>query len=491
MRITFVYLDLAATDPTYTGYFCHGIAALSAILKKAGHKTSLIQLTKAIPEEEFQEKVRVLNPDLIGFSSTAHVFPFVIKYAKAAKKAIDVPIICGGVHPTICPEEVIKDENIDMICRGEGDLAMEELCQKMESGQSIEAVKNIWSKKRNKIFKNELRPLITNLDELPYPDREIFDYANLNLEKRGVGTFMFSRGCPYQCTFCCESTLRKLYLNSQTYYRFRSPRSVVFEIKETIGKYPFIKFIRLDDDLLFARMDWVKEFVPLYKKEINLPFSSDIRVNLMTEELLHLLREAGGHLLRVGVESGDNFILKEILNKGITVKQIKRAFKTAKEKGFKVQAYNMIGLPGEGPKEILETIKLNAEIKADLSVVSIFYPYKGTNLYELCLKKGYFKEKDAELPKNYYSYSVLSLPTIRREQISFFFNYFHLLKKFYSYLFKIPFSRSLIFLAGKTLSFRYAPELISAIFNPLRITKRKVFKILKKEVRQDTEAIGS
>ena len=487
MRVTFVYPDLATDEPTYTGYFHHGIAALSAALKRSGHQTSLIQFTKEIPEEEFQEKVKYLNPDLIGFSSTAHVFSFVKKYAKAAKEVSSAPIICGGVHPTVCPEEVIENENIDMLCRGDGYLGVGELCQKMESGQPVENIKNIWLKKEGKIFKNELRPLVTDIDDLPFPDREIFDYPNLNLEKKRVGTFMFSRGCPYQCTFCCESTLKKLYPNPQYYHRIRSPQSVIAEIKSVIKKYPFIKFIRLDDDLLFTRIDWVREFVPLYKKEISLPFSSDIRVNLMTEELLPLLKEAGGHLLRVGVESGDDYILKEVLNKGITVSQIKKAFKTAKKKGFKTQAYNMVGLPGEGPKEILETVKLNAEIKPDLSVVSIFYPYKGTQLYNLCLEKGYLREEDTEIPKNYYSCSVLTLPTIRKEQVSLLFHYFHLLKRIYSLLFKLPFSQSLVFLVDKTFSFRYAPELMNTIFNPLRVIKRKIFK---KERKQDTEAIG-
>lgn len=487
MRITFIYTDLATDDPTYTGYFHHGIAALSAILKKAGHQTNLIQFTKEILEEEFQRKVKALNPDLIGFSSTAHVFPFVKKYAKAVKRIKNIPVICGGVHPTVCPEEVIEDENIDIICRGEGDLAMIELCQKMENGQSIKDIKNLWVKKGGNIFKNELRSLVTNLDELPFPDREIFDYPNLNLEKKGIGTFMFSRGCPYQCTFCCESTLRKLYPDPQHYHRIRSPQSIVAEIKEVIKKYSFIKFIRLDDDLLFARLDWLREFVPLYKKEVGLSFSSDIRVSLMTEEILSLLKQAGAHLLKVGVESGNDYILKEILNKGITVEQTKKAFITARKKKIKAQAYNMIGLPEEGPKEILETIKLNAEIKADLSVVSIFYPYKGTYLYDFCVKKRYFKEEYAELPKNYYSHSVLTLPTIRKKQVSFFFQYFHFIKKIYSFLFKLPFSRFSVFLMDKTLSFRYAPELISIILNPLKKIKRKILKIIKKESKQDTE----
>lgn len=489
MHVVFVYTDLATDEFGYTGYFHHGIASLSAILKKAGHQTSLIQFTKEISEEEFQSKLKPLNPDLVAFSSTAHVFPFVKKYAKAVKKIKNIPVICGGIHPTVCPEEVMADENIDMICRGEGDLAIAELCQKMESGRPVENISNFWVKKGKNIFKNELRPLISDIDQLPYPDREIFDYANLNLEKKGIGTFMFSRGCPYQCTFCCESTLRKLYseYSSQPYHRIRSPRSVVMEIKEVIKKYSFIKFIRLDDDLLFARLDWLKEFVPLYKKEIGLPFSSDIRVNLMTEEILSLLKEAGVHLLRVGVESGNNYILREILNKGITVKQIKEAFNAAENKNIKTQAYNMVGLPGESSKEILETIKLNAEIKADLSVVSIFYPYKGTYLHDFCVKKGYLKEENTGLPKNYYSYSVLTLPEIRRKQIDFFFHYFNFLKKIYSFLFRLPFSGFSVFLTDRIFGFRYAPELMNIILNPFRKAKRRISKIIKKERKQNTE----
>ena len=475
MRITFIYLDLASDNPTYTGYFHHGIASLSAILKKAGYEVSLIQLTNEISAKEFQEKIRILKPDLIGFSSTTHVFPFVQKYAAASKGITKSPIICGGIHPTISPEEVLKDKNIDMICRGECDIVFVELCQKIEKGISIENIESLWVKRGEKLFKNEVRPLILNLDTLPFPDREIFDYPNLNLEKRGIGTFMFSRGCPYQCAFCCEPTLRKLYPNPQNYFRFRSPQLAVEEIKKTVKKYPFIKFVRLDDDLLLARKEWVREFVQLYKKQVGLPFSADMRINLADDELFSLFKQGGGYLLRFGVESGNDFILKEILNKGITVKQIKQAFKLAKEKNIKTQAYNIIGLPYERAKEILETIKLNAEIKPNISVVSIFYPYQGTYLYEFCQQKGFLKkEKDRKIPPNYYSYSVLSLIDLRKEQIKFFFCYFNLLKVFYSILFKIPFSKPLVFLSDKFFSFKYTPEIIKVTLDPLRSAIRLI-----------------
>lgn len=488
MRIAFVYPDLASDDPHYTGYFHHGVAVLSAILKQDGHQVDLIQFTKEITKEEFQEKVKSLKPDLLGFSCTSHVFLFVKKYAQAAKEVSRALVCCGGVHPTVCPEEVIKDKNIDIICRGEGDLALLELCRKIEKGEPIENIKNLWVKKGKKVFKNESGPVILDLDRLPYPDREIFDYPNLNLEKTGVGTFMFSRGCPYQCTFCCESTLRNLYPDPEYYHRSRSPRSVINEIKETIKKYPFIKFVRLDDDLLFIRIDWLEEFVSFYQKEVGLPFSADIRVNLMTEDRLSLLKEAGCHLLRVGVESGDDFILKEILRKGITVSETKKAFRLARGKIIKVQAYNMIGIPCEGPREILRTIKLNAQIKADLSVVSIFYPYKGTYLYELCRQRGFLSKKESQgAPKNYYSYSVLSLPTIRTKQITFFFRYFYLLKTFYGFLFKLPFSKIFIFIADGFFSFKYSPELVKVTFDPLRLVARKILLKMGRRAKKDTE----
>ncbi len=491
MRITFIYLDLAADDPSYSGYFYHGIAYLSAVLKKAGFETNLIQLTKEVSSAEFRERIKALKPDLIGFSATSHMFPLVQKYTAAAKESAPVPIICGGVHATLCPEEALADKNIDMICRGEGELALLELCQKMEKREPIENIENIWVKKNGKICRNRIRPVITDLNFLPFPDREIFDYPNLNLEKRGVATFMPSRGCPFQCSFCCEHTFRKLYPNPQNYIRFRSPQLTIDEIKKTIKKYPSIKFVRFDDDLLFVNKKWIKEFVELYKKEIKLPFSADMRIDMASEELFSLLKEAGAHLFRFGVESGNDYILREVLNKGITTAQIKKAFKIAREKGIKAQAYNMVGVPYEGPKEILDTIKLNAQIEPDISVVSIFYPYRGTRLYETCLEKVFLKEQDLKkIPKNYYSYSVLSLPTIRRKQIKFFYRYFHPLKSFYRLLYRKFYFQPLIFLADKFFSFRYIPEIAKITLDPLDssiILSRKIFRSKKSF---DTEAAG-
>ncbi len=461
MKIVFVYPDLASDNPDYSGYFYHGIACLSAVLKKAGHETALIQFTKEISTQEFQKRIKTLEPGLIGFSSTTHVFPFVQTYAAAAKKVSKAPIICGGVHASLSPQEVLEDKNIDMVCVGEGESALLEICDKLGKGKPLNDIEKIWRK-----------PLISNLDDLPFPDREVYDYSRLNLEKQGIGTFMFSRGCPYQCSFCCEATLRKLYQSNQKYFRFRSPQSAIEELKHVIKKYPFIKFIRFDDDLLFARKDWVREFIELYRQEIALPFSADMRINLVDEELLTLLKQGGIHLLRFGVESGNDFILKQVLNKNITVEQIKNVFALCQKKGIKTQAYNMVGAPYESAKEILQTIKLNAQIKPDISVVSIFYPYKGTKLYNVCLEKGFLKEEQGRgVPRNYYTRSVLSLPSIRKQQIHFFFQYFHILKFLYTV-------RPLYFFFDKIFAWKYFPEVTKFTINPVR----RIIRLIKARI---------
>lgn len=501
MHITFVYINNSVDSPNfrYSFQYVHfGIAYLSAVLKRAGYKTSLIHIRKEISPSEFQKKIKVLNPDLLAFTSLTSNFSFVKKYAAAAKEITNIPIICGGVHPTLAPEEVIDNNDIDMICIGEGEMAFLELCQKMEKGETIENIESIWVKKNGKIYKNKIRPCITNLNELPMPDREIFDLpvvsykknttANfiVSNEKNTTASFIFSRGCPYSCAFCSEPALRKIYPNRQDYVRSRSPQLAVAEIKEVVKKYPFIRAINIDDSVFPIKKEWLKEFVPIYQKEMNLPILSVlIRVDLIDDEILDLFKKINVRLLKIGVESGNDFTLKETLNKKTTVNQIRNVFKIVKEKGFQTLSYNMINLPFEGAKEILNTIKLNAQIYPDFVITVLFYPFKGSFLYEICQQNGFLKENNKSenfiwssdfmsLSKQ-MSLSPLSLPTIREQQLEFLFYNFHPLVTFYNFLFRIPLSQPLIFIIDRLLSFKYIPEIIRFIPVPIKSNIKKIF----------------
>jgi len=212
VKITFIYPDLEPQVLDWPGHFYHGIAILSAVLKQNGHRTSLIHITRPVRRAEFIKKIRKDEPGLIGFSSTSHMFPFVRRLASWLVEAgIDAPTICGGIHPTIGPEEAIRTDGIDMICRGEGEGPLTELCWRLENREDISDIPNLWIKRNDAIIRNSLRPVVEDLDTLPFVDRTIFSHQDLICERQGKGNFMASRGCPFECTYCCNHLLRRIF----------------------------------------------------------------------------------------------------------------------------------------------------------------------------------------------------------------------------------------------------------------------------------------
>ena len=241
MKITFIYPDLEPQVMDWSGYFYHGIAMLSAVLKKQGHQTSLIHITQPVQKSEFIDKIRKEAPELIGISTTSHMFALVKTLASwLDETGMNVPTICGGIHPTIAPEEVIGTNGIDMLCRGEGEFALIELCRSLENKGDISDIKNLWIKQNGAIIKNPLRPVVEDLDSLPLPDRTIFAYQDLLCERQGLGTFMASRGCPFDCAYCCNHLLRRIYGREGKPIRFRSVDNVIAEIQQVVKRFPFI-----------------------------------------------------------------------------------------------------------------------------------------------------------------------------------------------------------------------------------------------------------
>jgi radical SAM superfamily enzyme YgiQ (UPF0313 family) len=166
---------------------------------------------------------------LIAFSVLSTEFEFSIKISKLIKENFQIPIIFGGIHPTIEPKEVIKNEYVYMVCIGEGEDTLLELVNKMESGKDVKNILGLWVKENGRVFKSPIRPLETNLDKFPFPDREIFDKRHFIKDYPG-SPFLTSRGCPYKCTYCCNHLLQKIY-NYKNYVRFRSVDNVLDEME--------------------------------------------------------------------------------------------------------------------------------------------------------------------------------------------------------------------------------------------------------------------
>ena len=439
MRVLLVYPDVrGALRLRRKGYFYAGIASISAVLKRAGHSVKFMHLLRMPSEQDFLREVAPFSPQIVCFSSTTNQFPVVRQCAEWLKRRMpDVLTVCGGVHPTLNPEDAIAAPGIDILCRGEGEDVMIALCRRMEEGRPPDDLRGLWVRRRDgTIVRNPPAEVIADLDSLPYPDREIFPAENLNDPSRLV--VMASRGCPYNCAYCCNQALRELYGARKEYMRFRSVDHVLGEIEQALRHYGIITRIAFDDDILPLRKEWFRRFAQEYRRRVGMPFLCNLRANLVDDETVELLREAGCQEVALGVESGSERVLNEVLCRHLSKEQIASAFERLVRCGIRVHSYNMVGIPTETLGECLETVKFNARVKSDWRAaelrVTIFYPYYGTSLYDLCVQKGWITDRQV---LNYADDSILAMDSMSRGEIRFFARYFRLLTMLYSRIFSL------------------------------------------------------
>jgi len=417
----------------YGNWMNMGIAYLSSFVKKNGHKTALYEAGKKIKkvwtafeyddEGGLVKKIKEFGPDIIGITTMDTNFKFAVFLSGLVKKYFDIPIIIGGPYPTICPEECIKPESVDIICRGEGEGALLDLLNTIDKKKDITKIKNLWVKKDGNIYKNQLRPLIKDLDSLPFPDRELFE--NYDNEQ-----FMTGRGCPNICSYCINHKLIKLY-SGQQFVRYRNIESIFNEIKE-VDRKKKIKSVAFIDETFTTSKKRTIEFCNKYEKKIGIPFTVQTRANTVDSEIIKALKDAGCYIILMGIENANDELRNKILKRNMSKEQIRNAFKIAKDAGLQTFTFNMIGVPGETRKTILETIDFNKELQTDRKQFSIYFPFRGTELGDFCYKKNYIKEE----PRiGFYVKSFLDLPTMSAKMIDSYISvlslYFKLPKKFY------------------------------------------------------------
>lgn len=419
MKLLFIYPDISTSNHRY---FQQGIAWISSVLKQNGHKTSMLHLTKDQSREELLEKVKGYNPDVIAFSATTNQYPFAEKYARWLKE-VGVPVVCGGIHATLAPEEVIASDGFDIVCVGEGEYPMLELLNRLEAGKNIEEIKNLWVKKSDKIIRNDTRDIIDDLDALPFPDRELYDYEKFLQENGNTAEFLAGRGCPYDCTYCCNHAIRKI--GKGRYVRIRSVDNVIEEIREVTAKYK-VKNLWFYDDTFTLFPKWIEEFSEKYRQEFDMPFACNGRIETLKEEMLVDLKKAGCTMMGIGVESGNEQLRNMVLKRKMSNDQIIRGFGMVKIAGIEANAFYMIGLPFETPEMIEETLALNERINPDGIQFSVFYPYPGTELYTVSKEHGFLTGKKKE---SYFEEgTTLELPALSREKLKYYYNRFEMLQ---------------------------------------------------------------
>ncbi|MDP8261809.1 MAG: radical SAM protein [Candidatus Ancaeobacter aquaticus] len=414
MNILFINI---ATDDTYPT----GIGAISAFLKKYGHKTQLINLVakdSAITKIQYniiKEEISLSKPKIVGFTVFETGLNWVNQISDFIKKIDNtIKIIAGGYYPTLAPNDVIMCPSIDIICRGEGEQSLLELVNNLENGNDIKKINNLWVKENGEIFKNEIRPLIENIDGLPFWDREMFDYQS-HIDHSGKGNrnvkVMASRGCPYKCTYCSNFYFKELYPNKEKYLRIRSVDNVISELINLKDNLKFDYFGFHDDNLTLFQ-SWLKEFSIKYRQNIKMPFYCAARVETCSDENLDYLKEAGCFMVLVGIESGDEKFRKEKMNRNMSNELIVNACKKIKERNMNVWTFNMLGMPGETKFSLIKTIFLNWKIGPDFAMTTIYYPFKGTEMGDYCYKLGIVNDVKKRLVGSYANNTILNHPHI-------------------------------------------------------------------------------
>jgi len=395
-KVLFIYPDFLEKTKhikNIPGNYNEGLASLAAVLKESGHFVSLYHQTYMPDKNEFIETVKGYAPDIIGVSIRTSALSFATDMAGWLDEELpDIPVMAGMYHASLAPQEVIEMRGIDAVCLGEGEyVCLDFINYFAEHGKLDLEAESFWVKDSNgKVHKNPVRQFIADLDELPFPDLDIFDYCNLrsNLQQN-TAEVILGRGCVYSCTYCANAELRNLYPDKTNYARFRSPENAIKLLERVLEKDPKINCFSFNDAILNVYEDWFYEFAALYRERIGKKFICNLRVELINERMVKELAETGCYLVTIGIESGNEELRTKYLKRTMKNDHIVKVSHLLKNAGIIVNTYNLIGLPYETKELSLETIKLNAQMHTDNIVLSYFYPYPNTRLREIAEEAGF------------------------------------------------------------------------------------------------------
>ncbi len=359
-----------------------------------------------------------LRPELVCFTSVYSEYAIIAGAARHLKRRHPgIYAALGGSHASLRPEECMRD-GYDAVCVGEGEYPTLELVGQLEEGKRPSGIPNLRIRSDSGVEVNPPRPFLEDLDSLPYPDREIWDEWVAKPAYRP--SVLVGRGCPFDCTYCCNHALRRLAPGR--YVRYRSPGNIVGEIEDFVARYPEAVQVYLEVETFGQDLKWAFELCGALEEmnrrlERPLEFGSNLRVTPRTDfgPLFEAFARANFRFINIGVESGSERIRREVLKRNYSNRDIVRTVEAAHSHGLEVGTYNLIGLPGETRRDFRETIRLNRECQPDWFLLAVFFPYPGSDLHRVAEEQGLLRgDPDADLERRK---PVLKLPGFSKRQI--------------------------------------------------------------------------
>jgi len=375
--------DKVLTFPIFLAY-------LTSLLKQNKFQVKGIDaVDKELGISDFVDVVISYHPDIVFMEISTPSLPYDLECAELIKEKVGCRIAFLGPHVNYFHDRIIKNYNfVDYCIRNEFEFTALELCQKLKSGKSIKSIKGLTYRENGKVIINEKKPFETNLDKLPFPDREDFpieNYQQAFYSGKKAALMLSSRGCPSRCTFCIYPGTITGHL-----HRARSAGNIADEIEHLIRNYG-VDEIYFDDDTFIVDKKRIYELCDeLLRRGIKLPWMCMARVSTIDQDLLKKMKQSGCTEIFYGFESGSQKILNNI-NKGITLEQSIKAVRMTQKEGMYATGSFIIGLPDDDKETIKETLRFAIKLKADYVQFALAEVFPGTELYEQAEKEGLLK----------------------------------------------------------------------------------------------------
>jgi radical SAM superfamily enzyme YgiQ (UPF0313 family) len=395
MKVTFLNPPQTNSKYKFLGVVAPslGIGYMAAVLEQHNIDVDVLDASAlGLTYEEIGEEILKRNPDIVSISALTPTIGVALDSADKIKQVKpDTIVVLGGYHPTFEYKSVLEEESVDVVVRGEGEYTLLELVRTIENNGDLFNVEGLAFHDENdgSLIVTPDRPIIENLDELPFPAFHLFPmekYRILNITTN-VATIITTRGCPMQCSFCSSAALHGHKL------RRRSVENVVNEIEMRLMEQN-IDTIAFMDDTFTLNKRFVKEFCSeIKKRDLKFWWGCTSRVDTLDRDLLQTMKDAGCITIFIGVESADQQMLEK-MNKNITVSKTENAFKLAREVGIRSIASCVIGMPEDTIKSMKQTIKFVKKLNPNYALYSLATPYPGTRFYNETFKKNLINIKD-------------------------------------------------------------------------------------------------
>ena len=403
MKIAFIIHQIQYSIPL-------GIAYCAAVLKERGFDCQVFEIGKNY--SLIKREIMDYHPAAIGFSVYSGSHQPLISLCRELKQDLDFISIFGGPHATFFPE-IINIPCVDAVCRGEGELSLGDFMERYRKDGVIPTdIPNFTVRKGDDIIENPVRPLLADLDTLPYPDRMLFlkKYPVFNLH--GIKHFVAHRGCPYQCTYCFNHAYNDIYgVKGLNCYHGRGPENICDEIEYEQGRMR-LDMVSFVDDCFTMDKAWTLNFCDVYRRRVNLPFQINTRVENLDTDRIQALASANCWLIHIGVESGNEDYRKRVMKRMMTNDFLVATIKECRAAGIRVLTENMLGLPTETYEMALDTLKVNIAASPDYAAASFFTPYPRLELTRFAVEHGVYTEEIDDLPADYIYSTMLRFDSL-------------------------------------------------------------------------------